>query len=85
MFSRLFPVSGLHIDFLRHDLVVGSYSVHTSAKALEAREAEIRRNGNRLRGPGLANESSETLQPHSRRFDQSSKRRCANLHHAGRT
>jgi redox-sensitive bicupin YhaK (pirin superfamily) len=35
-----------------HDLVLGSYSVHTSAKALEAGEAEIRRIGNRLRAEG---------------------------------
>ena len=35
-----------------HDLVLGSYSVHTNAKALEAGEAEIRRIGNRLRAEG---------------------------------
>jgi redox-sensitive bicupin YhaK (pirin superfamily) len=35
-----------------HNLVLGSYSVHTSAKALEAGEAEIRRIGNRLRAEG---------------------------------
>jgi redox-sensitive bicupin YhaK (pirin superfamily) len=35
-----------------YDLVLGSYSVHTSAKALEAGEAEIRRIGNRLRAEG---------------------------------
>jgi len=32
--------------------VLGSYSVHTSAKALEAGEAEIRRIGTRLRAEG---------------------------------
>ena len=35
-----------------HDLVLGYYSVHTSAKALEAGEAEIRRIGERLRAEG---------------------------------
>ena len=35
-----------------YDLVLGSYSVHTSAKALEAGEAEIRRIGTRLRAEG---------------------------------
>ena len=35
-----------------YDLVLGSYSVHTSAKALEAGEAEIRRIGKRLRAEG---------------------------------
>ena len=35
-----------------HDLVLGYYSVHTSAKALEAGEAEIRRIGERLRASG---------------------------------
>lgn len=35
-----------------HDLVLGSYSVHTSAKALRQGETEIRRIGNRLRAEG---------------------------------
>jgi len=35
-----------------HDLVLGYYSVHTSAQALEAGEAEIRRIGERLRASG---------------------------------
>lgn len=35
-----------------HDLVLGSYSVHTSAKALAAGEAEIQRIGERLRASG---------------------------------
>ena len=34
-----------------HDLVLGYYSVHTSAKALAAGEAEIRRIGERLNLP----------------------------------
>ena len=35
-----------------HDLVLGYYSVHTSAQALAAGEAEIERIGNRLRASG---------------------------------
>jgi redox-sensitive bicupin YhaK (pirin superfamily) len=35
-----------------HDLVLGYYSVHTSAQALEAGEAEIHRIGERLRASG---------------------------------
>jgi len=35
-----------------HDLVLGYYSVHTSAQALDAGEAEIRRIGERLRASG---------------------------------
>ena len=35
-----------------HDLVLGYYSVHTSAKALAAGEAEIQRIGERLRASG---------------------------------
>ena len=35
-----------------HDLVLGNYSVHTSAQALDAGEAEIRRIGERLRASG---------------------------------
>jgi redox-sensitive bicupin YhaK (pirin superfamily) len=42
-----------------HDLVLGSYSVHTSAKALEAGEAEIRRIGNRLRAEGRLQKAIE--------------------------
>jgi redox-sensitive bicupin YhaK (pirin superfamily) len=42
-----------------HDLVLGSYSVHTSAKALEAGEAEIRRIGNRLRAEGRLEDGIE--------------------------
>lgn len=36
-----------------HDLVLGHYSVHTSAEALEAGEATIRRIGERLRAGGI--------------------------------
>lgn len=36
-----------------HDLVLGYYSVHTSAEALEAGEANIRRIGERLRAQGV--------------------------------
>jgi|RhiMetdeSRZDD1v2_1073273.scaffolds.fasta_scaffold02554_6 redox-sensitive bicupin YhaK (pirin superfamily) len=35
-----------------HDLVLGNYSVHTSAKALREGEAEIRRIGQKLRADG---------------------------------
>ena len=35
-----------------HDLVLGHYSVHTSAAALEHGEAEIQRIGQRLRAGG---------------------------------
>jgi redox-sensitive bicupin YhaK (pirin superfamily) len=42
-----------------HELVLGSYSVHTSAKALEAGEAEIRRIANRLRAEGRFQEGVE--------------------------
>lgn len=35
-----------------HDLVLGNYSVHTSAEALRQAEAEIRRIGQRLRAEG---------------------------------
>ena len=35
-----------------HDLVLGHYSVHTSAAALEQGEAEIQRIGQRLRAEG---------------------------------
>jgi len=35
-----------------HDLVLGNYSVHTSAEALRQGEAEIRRIGQRLRANG---------------------------------
>jgi len=42
-----------------YDLVLGSYSVHTSTKALEAGEAEIRRIGNRLRAEGPLQEGIE--------------------------
>jgi hypothetical protein len=35
-----------------HDLVLGYYSVHTSAQALAAGEAEIQRIGERLRASG---------------------------------
>jgi hypothetical protein len=35
-----------------HDLVLGYYSVHTSARALERGEAEIQRIGQRLRAEG---------------------------------
>jgi len=36
----------------RHDLVLGNYSVHTSARALERGETEIQRIGQRLRAEG---------------------------------
>jgi hypothetical protein len=42
-----------------HDLVLGNYSVHTSAEVLRQGEAEIRRIGQRLR-------SDETLTPSGR-------------------
>ena len=35
-----------------HDLVLGNYSVHTSAEALRQGETEIRRIGQRLRADG---------------------------------
>jgi len=38
-----------------HDLVMGFYSVHTNAAALERGEAEIRRIGDRLRASGRCN------------------------------
>lgn len=40
-----------------HDLVLGYYSVHTSAQALAAGEAEIRRIGEQLRASGRLNRS----------------------------
>ena len=42
-----------------HDLVIGSYSVHTSAEALDAGEAEIRRIGARLRAEGRLSSTSD--------------------------
>jgi redox-sensitive bicupin YhaK (pirin superfamily) len=42
-----------------YDLVLGSYSVHTSIKALQAGEAEIRRIANRLRAEGRLQEGIE--------------------------
>jgi hypothetical protein len=36
-----------------HDLVLGYYSVHTSAEALEKGEAEIARIGDELRAKGI--------------------------------
>jgi len=36
-----------------HDLVLGNYSVHTSARALRQGEAEIRRIGQKLRADGI--------------------------------
>ena len=36
-----------------HDLVLGSYSVHTSVEALRQGEAEIRRIGQKLRAEGI--------------------------------
>jgi len=36
----------------RHDLALGSYSVHTSEEALRKAEDEIRRIGSRLRAEG---------------------------------
>ncbi len=44
-----------------HDLILGYYSVHTSAKALEAGEAEIRRIGERLRASGRLSSRSPTI------------------------
>jgi hypothetical protein len=35
-----------------HDLVLGNYSVHTSAETLREGEAEIRRIGQQLRAKG---------------------------------
>jgi len=63
----LFEPSGESIDFIAkgntgfvpgsaakhpHDLVLGNYSVHTSAEALREGEAEIRRIGQDLRANG---------------------------------
>ena len=63
----IFEPSGASIDFLaegdtvfvlgsapphRHELALGSYSVHTSAKALRQAEDEIRRIGARLVAEG---------------------------------
>ena len=63
----IFEPSGESIDFIAegktgfvlgsaakhpHDLVLGNYSVHTSAEALRQGETEIRRIGRQLRANG---------------------------------
>ena len=44
-----------------HDLVLGYYSVHTSATALREGEARIRQIGNRLRSAGSLDLKQSTL------------------------